>query len=191
MLGKDRTLLAALHIKLLKGEATLAAILAHPRARAAFAGFVEKVCSDHHSLDAYEAMHAYAQLAPSGLEAAARSVGESITSEFLREPAPREIQLSADVRRQVLERIPRDADSAWPPALFKPAEAELDGLLRREYMPQFMGHSVFPHVLNLLGAYEAEALFPSQVLPAAKAELVRSIEEHQSGAAVHFLDLGA
>lgn len=43
LLGKDRTLLAALHIKLLRTDASLAAILAHPRARAAFAGFVEKV----------------------------------------------------------------------------------------------------------------------------------------------------
>ena len=102
LLGKDRTLFAALHIKLLRHEARLVAILAHPRARAAFAGFVETVCGDSHSLDAYESMHAYAQLAPNGLAAAARTVGTSILGEFVREPSPRPIALSRDTRTGVL-----------------------------------------------------------------------------------------
>jgi CRP-like cAMP-binding protein len=182
MLAKDRTLLAALHIKLLQQDASLSAILAHPRARAAFAGFVEKVCSDHHALDAYEAMHAYAKLAPAHLDAAARTVGESIIHEFVREPAPRPVQLSAEARSAALSSVPSRSDGAWPPALFHLAERELDELLRLRYMPQFMAHSVFPHVLALLGNYDAESLFPGPAaLERAKGDLVKSMEGELTG----------
>ena len=55
-------------------------------------------------------------------------------------------------------------------------------------MPQFMSHAVFPHVMHLLGAYDAEALFPPQSLDAAKEELIRSMEDHAAGAG-HLLDV--
>ena len=207
LLGKDRTLLAALHIKLLRTDASLAAILAHPRARAAFAGFVERVratrlspalscmhhpttltsnpsttpqvCGDHHSLDAYEAMRAYAQLSPNSLDAAARSVGESIIAEFMRPEGTlgvRPLQLSDAARRRVTFQLPKHADGHWPPHLFEPAQVELSNLLTKQYVPQFMSHSIFAHVLGLLGSYEAEALFPPEHLATAKHDLITSME---------------
>lgn len=222
LLGKDRTLLAALHIKLLRHEASLAAILAHPRARAAFAGFVERVCSDHHSLEAYaalpalplprhppalvptpprrahsslgvdgryEAMHAYAQLAPSGLAAAARTVGHAIHTEFIRHPAPRPIRLTDGTRRAVQHRTPaRDAVDHWPSTLFAEAQAELERLLAGSFLPGFMAHAVFPHVLAMLGGYDAERLFPPGKVDEAKRDLIKAIHGDMSAST---LDMSA
>ena len=178
LLGKDRTLLAALHIKLLREDASLSAILAHPRSRAAFAGFIERVCYDRHSLEAYEAMHAYAQLGPNGLANAARAVGKSIVNDFLREPgpAPRPIELSSDTRSAIQETLPKKATDVWPPNLFEAAEAELESVLRGELMPMFCGHAIFPKVLSLLGQYDAVSLFEDDNLETARDDLIRMVD---------------
>ena len=48
-------------------------------------------------------------------------------------------------------------------------------------MPQFMGHSVFPHVLQLLGTYDAESLFAPEQLEIAKQDLVEAMQSGASG----------
>ena len=44
------------------------------------------------------------------------------------------------------------------------------------YLPQFMAHPIFPHLLELLGSYEAEALFPPEALNEARANLIRTMQ---------------
>jgi len=180
LLDKDMTLLAALHVKLLRGEASLKAILTHPRARAAFAGFLQKVCADYHSLDAYESMHAYARLSPAGLHHAARTVGEAIVTDFLLPSSPKPASVSEATRNTVLINLGAtrglSVQNAWPPDLFAAAEAELEELIRRHYMPQFTEHPIFEHILLLLGNYDADNLFPPDKLEHAKQMLVRALE---------------
>ena len=171
MLAKDRTLLAALHVKLLRNEASLAALLAHPIAKSAFYSFVSRMCGDSYSLIAYEAMQSYAKLGPKGFHAAAKSVGEGIVVEFLGDGA-RTLPLSNAIKEKVLSNVPKHSDVSWPPTLFDPACVQLNAVISNDYMPRFKAHSVFHTVLEMLGSYEADALFPTpESLEAGKAEL--------------------
>ena len=88
----------------------------------------------------------------------------------------RPLQLSDEARRGVTSHLPKHADGHWPPHLFEPAQAELNKLLTKQYVPQFMSHSIFAHVLGLLGSYEAEALFPPDHLATVKQDLITSME---------------
>ena len=178
LVHKDLTLLAALHLKLLTKEARLTAILAHPRARAAFAAFLLKVEGDQHALECYESMHSYAHIHSSktALAAAARVVGESILSDFILEHCSRPVPLSQATRQRLYARLPRALGEAWPADLFVDAEAELDALLRKQYMPRFMDHPVFERVLATLGSYEVERLFPSERLEAAAQDLIVALD---------------
>ena len=133
-----------------------------------------------------------ANVALNGLDAAAKTVGESIVTEFLRDGGlgARPLQLSEDARREVMSSLPKSLEGNWPPTLFHAAEAELDHLLRKQYMPHFFSHSIFTHVLGLLGSYDAEALFPPENLETAKRELIIAMEgdtldTHASRAAAH------
>ena len=191
LLDKDQTLLAALHVKLLRAESSLAAILTHPRTRSAFAGFLQMVCGDHFSLDAYESMHAYAYLAPAGLNFAARTVGESIMNDFLLDACPKPVGITPETRVSLLQNIVAarglPVASAWPPDLFAAAEAELDRLIHQEYMPKFVAHPIFEHCCMMLGNYEAEGLFPPDKLSMAKQGLAYALEgDHTVTAAAEF-----
>ena len=53
---------------------------------------------------------------------------------------------------------------AWPPDLFKAAEEELEELIRSQYMPQFIEHPIFEHLLTMIGNYDANNLFPPEQL---------------------------
>lgn len=145
-------------------------------------------------------MHAYSQLTPNGLDKAARSVGESILAEYVREHAPRRIQLTEKTRRELIAFDDVRANGGrftspmallspssvappvkWTPSLFANAESELSARLRTEYMPMFMQHAVFDFVLRLLGAYDADNLFPPETLSTVKEDLINSMEGELRG----------
>ena len=65
---------------------------------------------------------------------------------------------------------------------------ELERLLAGSFLPQFMAHAVFPHLLDLLGQYDAESLFPEAQLEEAKRELLAALENGDLSAA-HALEL--
>ena len=91
------------------------------------------------------------------------------------------IWLGIAIDAQVLMHVPRSADHQWPPKLFADTERQLKALLRGQYMPKFMDHSVFSHVLTLLGSYDAELLFPATNLETAKRDLTLSMEGELTG----------
>jgi len=177
LLANDHTLLAALHLKLLHRESRLTALLAHPRARAAFVAFLLRVEKDEHALDAFESMHSYAQLQHStGLQAAGRVVGASIIADFVVDRCARPVLLSHETRFKLLSRVPQKFGDLWPADLFEEAEEELDALIRKQYMPRFMDHPVFEEVLGMLGDYEAAALFPPERLESVAEDLVTALD---------------
>ena len=209
MIGKDLTLVSALHIKLLRDDASLKAVLTHPRTRAAFAGFLQIICGDENSLDAYEQvssfscclaallpllpypiallpsdplldtrdqMHAYAELIPAGLNAAARTIGQTILSTFLVDTCARPIDISVQARQQLVQMLPRNMSEPWPTDLFAGAEEELNYKIRYEYLPLFMQHPVFDSVQKLLGTYDADALFPADHLEETRRNLHKVME---------------
>ena len=157
LFANDPSLLAEVHIKLLREKATLQDVLNHRRARVLFAQFLERQkYGTSNALGFYTAITRYKTVGEiESLPHAFLAISQSIVGEFVLRHSPNAVNLTHEARTEILE-----AHMSGPvsPRLFESSAVHIFKKLQDEQLPAFYDSSLFRGLLDTLGSYSPELL---------------------------------
>ena len=168
LFAHDASLIAELHLKLMRRECALAHVLNHKLARPLFERKLRAEYADE-ALRFFDGAAAFAQRPPAdaGLPAAARA----LVDEFVRKGAPQEVNLPDGQRKEILASL-EGGDCTITPTLFARAQREAYHLMARDAYRRFVREAEFQALLDTLGSYKGKTSLAQLNLTAINVELV-------------------
>lgn len=163
LFGHDRSLIAELHLKLMRKECALSHVLNHKLARPLFEKKLQAEYADE-ALQFYDGVAAYAQRPTAELPAAARA----LVDEFVRKGAPQEVNIPDEQRKEILANLEASCTST----LFARAQKEAYDLMARDTYRRFVREDEFQALLDTLGSYKGKTSLAQVNLTSIKVELV-------------------
>ena len=151
----DRSLIAEVHLKLLRQRCSLHHILDHRRARALFSAYLDSCrIGASHALNFYLAVRRYERVQALDLPAALLSISQSIVGEFVHSRSAHAVHLSTDdAREQIMSASER---GAVPIGIFLRESTAIFEMLQVTYVEGFLASPPFLDLLRVLGAYSTE-----------------------------------
>lgn len=146
----DASMVAELHLKLLRHKASLHAVLGHRLAR----NFFTQWLGERHGaryLDFIAAAERYSLVDVHLLPHAARALSEDMLTDFICTGAPLQIVLSPQVRRPIMEKY--EQGLTVPSALFQIARESVLLHLESTFLADFKKDRPFHMLLSALGSY--------------------------------------
>ena len=168
LFAHDASLIAELHLKLMRRECALAHVLNHKLARPLFERKLREEYADE-ALRFFDGAAAFAQRPPADAElpAAARA----LVDEFVRKGAPQEVNLPDGQRKEILASL-EGGDCTITPTLFARAQREAYHLMARDAYRRFVREAEFQALLDTLGSYKGKTSLAQLNLTAINVELV-------------------
>ena len=180
LFADDKSLLAEVHIKLMRENCTLQDIVDHRRARRLFANHLDnRRLGASHTLDFHTAVDRYEKVCKADLPAALLVISQSVVGEFVMRRSPHAVPLSDESREVILaahargtthiqaltshtpmlshsQPSPLCTTGAVPASILnKEADASFQALSTND-LPGFLESSAFQELLSSLGSYSAE-----------------------------------